>query len=98
MLRLLGLRLGRRLGAVGLDHHQPGAFQQRLGIDPRLLDAWRRRCRRCFDGKCFFAARLFPPQGFPALIFPQLRFRARFFLPQKCRRLSLCLRFCRGVA
>ncbi len=40
MLRLLRLRLERRrLGAIGLDHHQAVALQQFLWIDPRRLCA-----------------------------------------------------------
>src|SRR3989454_1644492 len=56
VLRLLvGLRLCRCLGAVGLDHHQPGAFEILLRIDARRLHAGGRGgCRLGFHRPGFF--------------------------------------------
>src|SRR2546426_3363247 len=56
VLRLLvGLRLCRCLGAVGLDHHQPGAFEIVLRIDARRLRAGDRGgCRLGFHRPGFF--------------------------------------------
>src|SRR5438552_2767118 len=56
VLRLLvGLRLCRCLGAVGLDHHQPGAFEILLRIDARRLRAGDRGgCRLGFHRPGFF--------------------------------------------
>src|SRR5437762_570519 len=56
LLRLLGgLRLCRCLGAVGLDHHQSGAFEILLRIDARRLHAGGRgRCRLGFHRHGFF--------------------------------------------
>jgi len=51
MLRLRRLlRLDRHLRAVGLDHHQPGALEDRLRIDARLL-ATRFFAPRLLDGR-----------------------------------------------
>src|SRR5690348_795376 len=76
-------RLGRRLRAVGLDHHQAGALEQLLGIDTRLLGPRRgggpflaRRsflaCGPFLTRWPFFARRSFFPYGFLA------RFRMSF--------------------
>jgi len=73
------LRLGlgglgrRRLGAVGLDHHQAGAFQQRLGIDSRFLAPG-------FLAPGFLASGFFSPGFFdPGFFDPRRnRWRQRF--------------------
>jgi hypothetical protein len=71
MLRLLGLgRRRRRLGAIGLDHHQAGAFQQLPWIDARRL---RRIEPRLLDPRLLGASRLLAGRLRPTLFGTMLR-------------------------
>jgi hypothetical protein len=68
VLRLLGLRRDRRrLGAIGLDHHQAGAFQKLLRIDARrFCTGFLRQAPRLGFGPVFVHRRLLfdPRRGF----------------------------------
>jgi hypothetical protein len=72
------LRRPGRLRTVGLDHDQPGALEERPGIDVWLLGP--RRGRGGLDGRrrrsqlfvvWLFALRLLAPQAFQALLLAQ---------------------------
>ena len=82
MLRLLRLRRELRLAAVGLDHHQARALEQRLRVDLR------------FFASGFFASRLFARRLFARRLFEALRF-ASLLVPDRfvARLILSCPRF-----
>src|SRR2546428_11002852 len=86
MLRLLGLRRELRLAAVGFDHHQARTFEQRLGVDLRLL-ALGLLALGLLVPRLLMCRFRFAALRFASLVFPHL-FVAWLFLPEEGWRLS----------